>query len=51
MRVFLARGRVTSSSYELSENKVQLTRIRDKNDKFRSNSIRQLQTILNVTLA
>ena len=35
-RVVLARVRVTSMSYELSENKVQLTRIRDENVKFRS---------------
>ena len=34
--MFLARGRVTSSSYELSENKVQLMRIRDENGKFHS---------------
>ena len=33
--------------HELSKNKVQLTRIRDENDKFRSNSV----SILNVTLA
>ena len=33
--------------HELSENKVQLMRIRDEKDKFRSNSV----SILNVTLA
>ena len=33
--------------HELSENKVQLTRIRDENCKFHSNSV----SILNVTLA
>ena len=45
------KGVTTSTSYEyelrVSENKVQLTRIRDENGKFRSNSV----SILNVTFA
>ena len=45
------KGVTTSTSYEyelrVSENKVQLMRIRDENSKFRSNSV----SILNVTFA
>ena len=45
------KGVTTSTSYEyelrVSENKVQLNRIRDENGKFRSNSV----SILNVTFA
>ena len=47
----LVKGVTTSTSYEyelrVSENKVQLMRIRDENGKFRSNSV----SILNVTFA
>ena len=47
----IVKGVTTSTSYEyelwVSENKVQLTRIRDENGKFRSNSV----SILNITFA
>ena len=51
LHVTLVKGVTTSTSYEyellVSENKVQLTRIRDENGKFRSNSV----SILNITFA
>ena len=50
-KVIMVKGVTTSTSYEyelrVSENKVQLKRIRDENGKFRSNSV----SILNVTFA
>ena len=49
--ILFVKGVTTSTSYEyelrVSENKVQLMRIRDENGKFRSNSV----SILNVTFA